>query len=174
MCEGLITAPTVLRAAYARTAAATGAFPAVPAAARTTGTLRPATGPLARVTGELVKLTGALTTLPGGPDRQDTGLAALLALASAAVSDGHTLDVAAEVWRTGSFPALSTDLTGPRRRLQNAETSLDLLGGQSAAGRPARQLSYRHRQQAGIDALIAIATAQPPQDERAPQDERVE
>ena len=28
--EGLITAPTVLRAAYARTAAATGAFPAVP------------------------------------------------------------------------------------------------------------------------------------------------
>jgi hypothetical protein len=81
------------------------------------------------------------------------------------VSDGHTLDVAAEVWRTGSFPALSSDLTGPRR-VQNAETKLDLLGGQSAAGIPARQLSYRHRQQAGIDALIAIATAVPPQDER--------
>ena len=133
--EGLITAPTVLRAAYARTAAGTGAFPAMPATARTTGALRPATGPLARVTGELVKLTGALTTLPGAPDRQETGLAALFALASAAVSDGHTLDVATEVWRTGSFPALPADVTGPRR-VQNAETSLDLLGGQSVAGIP--------------------------------------
>jgi hypothetical protein len=173
ICEGLITAPTVLRAAYARTAAATGAFPAVPATARTTGALRPATGPLARVTGELVKLTGSLPTLPGAPDRQETGLAALLALASAAVSDGHTLDVATEVWRTGSFPALPSDVTGPRR-VQNAETSLDLLGGQSATGMPmsaggvpARQLSYRHRQQAGIDALIAIATAVPAQEEPA-------
>jgi O-antigen/teichoic acid export membrane protein len=163
ICEGLITAPTVLRAAYARTAAGTGAFPVV--SARTTGTLRPATGPLARVTGELVKLTGSLTTLPGATDRQETGLAALLALASAAVSDGHTLDVAAEVWRTGSFPALSSDITGPGR-VQNAVTKLDLLGGQSSAGIPTRQLSYRHRQQAGIDALIAIATAVPPQDER--------
>jgi O-antigen/teichoic acid export membrane protein len=173
ICEGLITAPTVLRAAYARTAAGTGAFPAMPAMARTTGALRPATGPLARVTGELVKLTGSLTTLPGASDRQETGLAALLALASAAVSDGHTLDVATEVWRTGSFPALPSDITGPRR-VQNAETSLDLLGGQSAAGMPmsaggvpTRQLSYRHRQQAGIDALIAIATSVPAQDEPA-------
>jgi O-antigen/teichoic acid export membrane protein len=173
ICEGLITAPTVLRAAYARTAAGTGAFPAVPATARTTGALRPATGPLARVTGELVKLTGSLTRLPGAPDRQETGLAALLALASAAVSDGHTLDVATEVWRTGSFPALPADITGPRR-VQNAETTLDMLGGQTAArmpmpagGVPARQLSYRHRQQAGIDALIAIATSAPAQDEPA-------
>ena len=49
--EGLLYAPTVLRAAYARTAAGSGAFPVV--GARTTGALRPATGPLARVTGEL-------------------------------------------------------------------------------------------------------------------------
>src|ERR1700722_12432056 len=132
ICEGLITAPTVLRAAYARTAAGTGAFPAMPATARTTGAPRPATGPLARVTGELVKLTGSLTTLPGAPDRQETGLAALLALASAAVSDGHTLDVATEVWRTGSFPALPADVTGPRR-VQNAQTTLDLPNGQSGA-----------------------------------------
>jgi hypothetical protein len=123
------------------------------------------------MTGELVKLTGALTTLPGAPDRQETGLAALLALASAAVSDGHTLDVATEVWRTGSFPALPSDITGSRR-VQNAETTLDMLGGQSAdglptsaGGLPARQLSYRHRQQAGIDALIAIASTLPPPDE---------
>jgi O-antigen/teichoic acid export membrane protein len=167
--EGLLYAPTVLRAAYARTAAGSGAFPIV-SGARTTGALRPATGPLARMTGELVKLTGSLTALPGTPDRQETGLAALLALASAAVSDGHTLDVATEVWRTGSFPALTPDITGPRR-VQNAQTTLDMLGGQSAdamptpaGGAPARQLSYRHRQQAGIDALIAIATTLPPQE----------
>ncbi len=58
--EGLITAPTVLRAAYARTAAATGAFPAVPAEAGRPAR-SPGTGPLARVTGELIKLTGALS-----------------------------------------------------------------------------------------------------------------
>jgi O-antigen/teichoic acid export membrane protein len=162
--EGIVTTPTVLRAASARTAAATGAFPAVPATARTTRAMRPATGPLARVTGELVKLTGSLTTLTGTADRQETGLAALFALASAAVSDGHTLDVATEVWRTGSFPALTADITGPRR-VQNAMTTLDLLGGQPLAGTPSRQLSYRHRQQAGIDALIAMATTVPPQDE---------
>jgi O-antigen/teichoic acid export membrane protein len=167
--EGLITAPTVLRAAYARTAAGSGAFPVV-TSVRATGALRPATGPLARVTGELVKLTGSLTTLPGAPDRQETGLAALFALASAAVSDGHTLDVATEVWRTGSFPALPADITGPRR-VQDAPTTLDMLAGQSAAGlpmpsgAPSRQLSYRHRQQAGIDALLAIATTLPAHDE---------
>jgi hypothetical protein len=171
--EGLLYAPTVLRAAYARTAAGSGAFPIVPGSTRATGALRPATGPLARMTGELVKLTGSLTTLPGSPDRQETGLAALLALASAAVSDGHTLDVATEVWRTGAFPALPPDVTGPRRA-QNAQTTLDLLGGRSVGGMPAppggvaaRELSYRHRQQAGIDALLAIATAVPAQDEPA-------
>ena len=155
--EGLITAPTVLRAAYARTAAATGAFPAVSATARATGALPMATGPLARVTGELIKLTtGALPTLPGAPDRQENGLAALFAIASAAVaSEGHTLDVATEVWRTGSFPAIPADATGPRK--VQAATSLDMFGGQTVE-LPQQQLSYRRRQQAGIDALLAIAT----------------
>ncbi len=169
-CEGLITAPVVLRAAYARTA--TGSFPIIPGTARATGGLRPVTGPLARMTGELVKLTGSLTTLPGTPDRQETGLAALIALAaSAAVSDVRTFDVATEVWRTGSFPALPPDITGPRR-VQNAQTTLDMLGGQSAGGVPARQLSYRHRQQAGIDALIAIATTIPAQDDGSAEEPR--
>ena len=144
--EGCITAPTVLRAAYARTAAATGA-------------VAMATGPLARMTGELVRLTGALAELPGGTNRQENGLAALLALASAAVSDDHTLDVATEVWRTGGFPVVPGGATGPRQR-PNAITTLDLLGGQSAAGLPPQRLSYRHRQQAGIDALIAMSTPQ--------------
>jgi hypothetical protein len=151
-----VTAPTVLRAAYARTAAATGAFPVVPADAEAAAALRPATGPLARVTGELVRLTGALTELPGGP-RQESGLAALFALASAAVSNEHTLDVATEVWRTGGFPIVPGGATGPRPR-PNAVTTLDLLGGQSAAGLPPQRLSYRHRQQAGIDALLAMST----------------
>jgi O-antigen/teichoic acid export membrane protein len=155
--EGLVTAPTVLRAAYARTAAATGAFPVVPADAEAAAALRPATGPLARVTGELVRLTGALTELPGGGPRQDSGLAALFALASAAVSNEHTLDVATEVWRTGGFPIVPGGATGPRPR-PNAVTTLDLLGGQSAAGLPPQRLSYRHRQQAGIDALLAMST----------------
>jgi O-antigen/teichoic acid export membrane protein len=167
--EGLITAPTVLRAAYARTIAATGAFPAVSAAARATGAMRPATGPLSRVTGELVKLTGAFTALPGAPARQEDGLAALFAIASAAVaSDGHTLDVATEVWRTGSFPAIPADATGPRKVQQRkAQTSLDMLGGRTVET-PQQHLSYRHRQQAGIDALLSMATPAdvPPDDPR--------
>src|SRR6202035_3195829 len=71
--EGLITAPTVLRAAYAVTAAATGAFPAVPAEAQATVALAKS-GPLARVTGELSRLTGSFAALPGVPDRQEGGL----------------------------------------------------------------------------------------------------
>jgi O-antigen/teichoic acid export membrane protein len=160
--EGLITAPTVLRAAYAHTAAATGSFPAVSA----TGALPQATGPLARVTGELIKLTGALPVLPG--DRQENGLAALFAIASAAVaSDGNTLNVATEIWKTGAFPAIPADATGPRK-VRQAATTYDMFGGQpgAATGIPPHQLSYRHRQQAGIDALIAMATPVTPSDDQ--------
>ena len=150
--EGLITAPTVLRAAYAHTVAATGSFPAVSA----TGAMATASGPLARVTGELLKLTGSLPTLPGAPDRQENGLAALFAIASAAVaSEGHTLGVATEVWRTGSFPAIPADATAPRKA--PPATSFDMYGGKTV-GTPQQQVSYRRRQQAGIDALLAIAT----------------
>jgi len=163
-CEGIITAPTVLRAAYARTAAATGTFPAISPDARPAGAAVRASGPLARMTGELVRLTGSLAELPGASTRQETGLAALLALASAAVSDGHTLDVATEVWRTGSFPAIPSDATAAREA-PHAVTTLDLLAGQSVAGLEPQHLSYRHRQQAGIDALIAIATPVSPQND---------
>ncbi len=84
--EGLITAPTVLRAAYAYTAAATGSFAAVSAAAEATGAMARASSPLRRLTGELTRLTGPLPQLPGAPDRQESGLAALFAVASAAVA----------------------------------------------------------------------------------------
>jgi O-antigen/teichoic acid export membrane protein len=164
--EGIITAPTVLRAAYAHTAAATGSFPAVSAAARATGTM-PKVGPLARVTGELVRLTGTLPALPGAPDRQENGLAALFAIASAAVaSDGNTLNVATQIWKTGSFPAIPAEATGPRKIRQTANTTYDMFGGQATVNRPTldqqvgtpAQHSYHSRQQAGIDALMAIAT----------------
>jgi len=167
--EGLITAPTVLRAAYAvtATAAATGAFPAVPAGAATGAFAR--SGPLARVTGELAKLTGSFAALPGVPDRQEGGLAALFAIASAAAaSEGHTLDVATEVWRTGAFPAIPADATGPRKAHRPADpTSYDMLRGRAAptVKTPQQQANYRRRQQAGIDALLAIATPVTQQDD---------
>ena len=152
--EGLITAPTVLRAAYAvtATAAATGAFPAV---AAETGAYR-RTGALGRVTGEFAKLTGSFSALTGASDRQEGGLATLLAIAStAAASEGHTLDVATQVWKTGAFPAIPTDATGPRKLPQPA-TSYDMYGGVPETAR--QHANYRRRQQAGIDALLAMAT----------------
>jgi len=166
--EGLITAPTVLRAAYAvtATAAATGAFPAVSAEPMTAGTLA-RTGAFAKVTGEFAKLTGSFAALQGVPNRQENGVAALLAIASTAVaSEGHTLDVATQVWKTGTFPAIPTDATGPRKVQQpGASTSYDMYGGQSGppfGGQPGQtarqQANYRRRQQAGVDALIAMAT----------------
>jgi hypothetical protein len=162
--EGTITAPTVLRAAYARTASASGAFPAIPKPAGPVPS-----GPLGRLTGPLARLTGPLPELPGYNHRQQTGLAALLALASAAVvSDGHTLDVATEVWRTGAFPAVPADAGGLMPGTHSL-TTLDLFGGQPAGaqltGVEPRRASYRHRQQAGVDALIAIATPVAPEDD---------
>lgn len=170
--EGIVTAPTVLRAAYAHTAAATGAFPVVTPATAAAGPVPAAAGnPLARVTGELIKLTGSLQVLPGASDRQESGLAALFAIASAAVaSEGNTLNVAAEIWRTGSFPVIPADATGPRPAV-HAATSLDLFAGQTLAATEApQQASYWHRQQAGIDALLSIATPVAPPDSRPARD----
>ena len=159
--EGLITAPTVLRAAYAYTAAATGSFAAVSAAAGATGAMARTASPLRRLTGELTKLTGPLPQLPGAPDRQESGLAALFAVASAAVaSDGNTLNVATQIWRTGAFPQLPPDATGPRKVVPAASTSYDMYAGQAAptARTPVQQANYQRRQQAGIDLLLSIAT----------------
>ena len=170
--EGLVTAPTVLRAAYAvtATAAATGAFAAIPAEAQAAGRLG-RSGPLARVTGEYAKLTGSFAALSGAPDRQENGLAALFAIASAAVaSEGHTLDVATQVWKTGAFPAIPADASGPRKVQRAPATSYDMFGGQGAPTiqTPLQQSNYRRRQQAGIDALLAMATpVYPSQDPQA-------
>ncbi len=159
--EGLITAPTVLRAAYAHTAAATGSFPAVSAAAEATGAMAGVSGPLRRITGELAKLTGALPRLPGAPGRQESGLAALFAITSAAVaSNGNTLNVATQIWRTGGFPQLPSEAAGPRKAVPATSTSHDMHAGQAAptGQTPVQQVTYQRRQQAGIDALLSIAT----------------
>jgi O-antigen/teichoic acid export membrane protein len=177
--EGLITAPMVLRAAYAHTAAATGAFPAVPAAgaAGATGPLYRLTGELTRLTGELTRLTGALPQLPGAPAREESGLASLFAITSAAVvSDGNTLNVATQIWRTGGFPQLPADATRPQKAVSVTATSLDMYGGQAApTGQTlVQQPTYEGRQQAGLDALLAIATSQgthePPATRQNPED----
>jgi O-antigen/teichoic acid export membrane protein len=162
--EGIITAPTVLRAAYAHTAAGSGAFPIVPAEAQAAGALA-VSGPLSRLTGELIRMTGAFPALTGTmpvasvrtTDRQESGLAALLSIAKAAVTEGQAFDVATEVWRTGAFPALSPDGPPPAKQKPDAATMYDMFGGQSK-DTPLEQQSYRSRQQAGIDALLAMAS----------------
>jgi O-antigen/teichoic acid export membrane protein len=124
--EGIVTAPTVLRAAYARghgRTSTTGPFPADAAYLH----------------------------------RQRAGLAALVALASAAVAEGHTLDAAAEVWRTGSFPAIPSE-DGRYRYAASAVTSIDLFVTHHHAEPPYEDAGYRRRQQAGVDVLIAMAT----------------
>lgn len=129
VAAGIATAPTVFRAAYARSRqrrAATGAMPTL--------------------------LTGPLQVAPGYPDRQQKGLATLLTVASIAVAEGHTLDAAAELWRTGSFPVVSTNDTR-RRPHATAATQADLYGSEKT-----RHAAHRHRQQAGLDALMALAT----------------
>lgn len=157
---GAATAPTVLRAAYAR------------------GLERRA------ATGSFAVLSTASSAAAAGSDyfnRQEAGLAMLVAIAA-----GHTMDAAAAVWRTGSFPAL--DATAAMRRTGSfpaldtkvemwrtgsfpavpaddrrhqhrppPTTSVDLSGG-APAGEPPEELSYRRRQQAGVDALIEMAT----------------
>jgi O-antigen/teichoic acid export membrane protein len=175
---GFVTAPTVFRAAYGRIQQRKAATGAMPVLRDTVG----ATGPLS----------------VGYLDRQETGLAKLLALASAAVAEGHTLDAAVEVWRTGSFPAITGSFTavtrsfqavGPdsgrpkraanmhRRHTGAPATRADLFGRGAAGAGPATQADlfhggaagtgpepagYRSAQQAGLDALISLATPVPP------------
>jgi hypothetical protein len=121
-----------------------------------------ASGPLRRISGELTKLTGALPQLPGARDREESGLAALFAVTSAAVvSDGNTLNVATQIWRTGGFPRLAPEAAEPRKVVRAATTAYDMYVGQAApAGQSLGQrATFQRRQQAGIDALLSIATA---------------
>jgi hypothetical protein len=137
--EGIVTAPTVLRAAYAR---------------------GPQRGAAASGLAALTTTDDTVSQLPadtGYLHHQQRGLAALIGLASAAVSEGHSLDAAVEVWRTGSFPAFADGL---RRPSSATVTRTDLFGSEpltSPQGRPEYHGQHR-RQQAGLDALVALAT----------------
>lgn len=148
MVEGFVTAPTVLRAA--RTAAATGPIPVMPDSIP--------------VMPDAVRVTGPV----GG---QEVGLAALLALGSVALSEGHSLDAATEVWRTGAFSVIPEadrrDRRDERQRNEErtstwwyAERRLTEAGSAftDAGDAVPREAGYGRRQQAGIDALIAMAT----------------
>jgi len=172
--EGFVTAPTVWRAAYGRIQqrkTETGAMPV------------------------LRDTVGATTEFSAGYlDRQETGLATLLALASAAVVEGHTLDAVAEVWRTGAFPvstgsfpavtgafravpdsASSAGLANQRRRHRRTAapaTRADLFGaridGTDSEG--PEPPGYHRNQHAGLDALISMATPLTP-DAYTPEDQ---
>jgi hypothetical protein len=136
--EGIVTAPTVLRAAYDREQQ------------RRAATEEVATPPAAAGVG------GQVPVGSGYLHGQQLGLATLITLASAAVSQGHSLDTAVAVWRTGSIPILPL-ADGPGLRAATEATRADLLGRRSIgpiSGRPA----YRGHQQAGLDALIALTT----------------
>ena len=76
------------------------------------------------------------------------------------VSDGNTLNVATQIWRTGGFPQLPPEATGPLKMAPAASRAHDMYAGQAAPTRLAlvQQAVYRRRQQAGIDALLSIAT----------------
>jgi O-antigen/teichoic acid export membrane protein len=127
--EGLITAPAVIRTAYARG-------------------LRRATGPFAS------SITGTSESM-AYVDRQQAGLAALIALATTAVSQAHALDAATEVWRVG----LASPSPAPGRH-RTADSGAIRIGrwGTNTTAPILDAIAYKRRQQAGVDALIALAT----------------
>jgi O-antigen/teichoic acid export membrane protein len=141
LVEGAVTAPTVFRAATARgqaRKAATAGFPAL---------------------ADEILATGSFPAISDRDPRQrqqERGLAALLGLASAAVAEGHSLDVAAEVWRTGELPVLMMPTAAGRHRRPAPPTSLDMFGNNRIKSQ--ERVNYRVQQQAGLDALMAIAT----------------
>jgi O-antigen/teichoic acid export membrane protein len=146
--EGALTAPTVFRAATARSQArkaVTAGFPAL---------------------ADEILATGSFPAIsdydPRLARRQETGLAALVGLASAAVAEGHSLDVATEVWRTGAMPVLILPPAPGKHRRPAPPTTIDLFGNNLHKSR--EKAHYRLRQQEGLDALIALATPAPRDD----------
>ena len=115
VAEGLATAPTVLRAASAKRNVAH-----VATAAR-----------------------GAVEN--NYVERQLMGLAALTALASVSLPEGHSLDVATDVWRTRSVQTITGSF-----RVYDPDP-FPLLPEDD-------EERYGTRQQAGMDALLSIAT----------------
>jgi O-antigen/teichoic acid export membrane protein len=136
--EGLYTAPAVIRTAYNR------------------GRLRQVNALDTSVSPSTIGATGPIPITTGDLNRQQAGLAALLALATAAVSEVHSPDTATEIWRAGKGSLI---LTSPDlRRHRRADTQSTRPSAVNATGPIPARLDYRRRQQAGLDALIALAT----------------
>jgi O-antigen/teichoic acid export membrane protein len=115
--EGIVTAPTVLRTAYARgyrRRATTGDVAALPATAVAAG--------------QDIAETSYLL------EQQQTSVAGLIALASAAIPEGHALDPAAQVSRTGSLPTVAPD-DRPQRRAAAVPGQADQFGAEPAGSR---------------------------------------
>jgi O-antigen/teichoic acid export membrane protein len=115
--EGIVTAPTVLRAAYARglSQPASGAEP------KTTLAAAVLAGPVGPVGGESGYVHG-----------QEVGLVTLMTLAAAAVSEAHTLDATVEVWRADRRPIVSVPGQGGHRHRTQAD--LDALIARATPG----------------------------------------
>jgi hypothetical protein len=81
-----------------------------------------------------------------------------MTLASAAVSEAHTLDATVEVWRTGSVSALPFG-DGSGQLAESAAAKTGLAGGKPIAPVPGQAgHHHRHSPQADLDTLIALAT----------------
>jgi len=115
--EGIVTAPTVLRAAYARglSQPASGAEP------KTTLAAAVLAGPVGPVGGESGYVHG-----------QEVGLVTLMTLAAAAVSEAHTLDATVEVWRADRRPIVPVPGQGGHRHRTQAD--LDALIARATPG----------------------------------------
>jgi O-antigen/teichoic acid export membrane protein len=115
--EGIVTAPTVLRAAYARGVSqpASGTEP------KTTLAAAVLAGPVGPVGGESGYVHG-----------QEVGLVTLMTLAAAAVSEAHTLDATVEVWRADRRPIVSVPGQGGHRHRTQAD--LDALIARATPG----------------------------------------
>jgi hypothetical protein len=115
--EGIVTAPTVLRAAYARGVSqpASGTEP------KTTLAAAVLVGPVGPVGGESGYVHG-----------QEVGLVTLMTLAAAAVSEAHTLDATVEVWRADRRPIVSVPGQGGHRHRTQAD--LDALIARATPG----------------------------------------
>jgi O-antigen/teichoic acid export membrane protein len=107
VAEGIFTSPTVIRAAR----------------------IKPLEMSVAMTTDSVLELSYL--------ERQERGLQALMAIASTAISENRSLDGAAQIWRTGSFGAITSPFSIPKEE---------------------EVLAYQERQQAGVDALLSIAT----------------
>lgn len=132
--EGALTAPLVFRAASGRIAISRDQV-------GSTDVLSSVTMPIPAT----LRATAPLQL--NYQRRQEAGLSALIALATRA-PEGHALDAATEIWRTGltgQFPTLNAEILRGQRPMAMATSAQPVPP------------TYKQRQEAGLAALIDIA-----------------